>query len=74
MDLTGILVAFLILGLIVCVGWAGFYFIGKGGLPTDPPVSNIFRIGWMIVCLIILIVAFVGLDGGGSIGHIRIGH
>ncbi len=72
MTLEGILIAFLILGLIVCVGWAGFYFIGKGGLPADPPVGTIVRIGWMIVCLIMLIAAFVGLDGGDiHFAHLR---
>lgn len=64
MTLEGILIAFLILGLIVCVGWAGFYFIGKGKLPADPPLETFFRIGWMIVCLILLVIAFVGLDNG----------
>lgn len=64
MLLGGILLAFLILGLIVCVGWAGFYFIAKGGLPHDPPVDTIVRVGWLIVCLVMLIAAFVGLDGG----------
>jgi hypothetical protein len=64
MSLEGILIAFLILGLIVCVGWAGFYFIGLGKLPSEPPIDRIVRIGWMIACLIMLIAAFVGLNGG----------